>query len=187
MTFIIRNPAEFKIYLISLYSMAVSQNWRKGSVVNFFFPVHLWFLRCRETSMLLMEKNCGFHPWCPPINRRTLTPKRQHCSFLPKPQPPKALIQTKCLSLLPAPKFSLSQIIKNYIQFQILMEARDGIQLKDSNFFEGEHRARGRWACQSEPAMLYIPQQQLPLKYSIKPLCLGPQLQGVVFRGIPME
>ena len=31
-TFVIRNPAEFKIYLLSSYSMAVSQNWREGPV-----------------------------------------------------------------------------------------------------------------------------------------------------------
>lgn len=130
MTFIIRNPAEFKIYLLSLYSTAVSQNWREGSVVNFFFPVHLWFLRFKATSMLLMEKNCGFHTWSPhhlggPSFLKDSTVLLSRSNLNPKSSSSNK--QTASLNL-PVPKFSISQIIKNGIQFQILMEAMDGIQ-----------------------------------------------------------
>lgn len=48
MTFVIRNPAEFKIYLLSLYSMAVLQNWRETCLLTSFFQ-SIYDLRCWAT------------------------------------------------------------------------------------------------------------------------------------------
>lgn len=58
-TFVIRNPTEFKIYWLRLYSMAASQNWSEGPtcMVTFFFFQYICSSSDAEQPSLLMEKD----------------------------------------------------------------------------------------------------------------------------------